>query len=260
MTAIAPTGTAWYAYAVIPAGLALPDAAAILPDAPLEALRCGGVAVLASPVPRGLFDAADPANRSGDPDWVAARAQAHHAVVAATEPCLPFAFGTLFTAPAPILDWLAPRQAALAAALAAIAGQAEWTVTLVEDQAAHGAWAAAHDPAVTALAARVAALPEGAAFLLGRRLAQAVPAARDAHRQAVLARLDAVLAASGQARLPEARPGARTLLAGPTAIAALRPGLEALADDLAGTGLGLDLSGPWPAYAYARLALEGAAA
>lgn len=254
------TATAWYVYAVIPAGLAPPEAASILPESPLEVLRCGPVAVLASPVPRALFDRDDPADRSRDPDWLAARAQAHHAVAAAAAPCLPFAFGTLFAAPAPILAWLAGRQAALAAALDAVAGLDEWTVTLRENQAEHDAWVQAHDPGVTALAARVASLAPGAAFLLGRRLAQALPPARDAHRTAVAARLDAVLAEAGQQPLPGTRPGARTALASAADIARLRPGLEALANDLAGTGLSLDLSGPWPAYAFARMALEGDAA
>ncbi|MFC7611470.1 GvpL/GvpF family gas vesicle protein [Teichococcus aestuarii] len=46
------------------------------------------------------------------------------------------------------------------------------------------------------------------------------------------------------------------MLADTAAIEAARPALETLGDSLSGTGVTLELSGPWPAYSFARKALE----
>jgi hypothetical protein len=65
-----------------------------------EALDFGDVVALASLVPRALFDRADAGNRTAEPDWMAARLAAHHAVCAAASdagPALPLAFGALFS-------------------------------------------------------------------------------------------------------------------------------------------------------------------
>ncbi|WP_305123417.1 GvpL/GvpF family gas vesicle protein [Roseomonas sp. GC11] len=246
---------AWYAYAVVAAGQEAPHRLAILPEAPLAALPAGPVALLASPVPRALFEHDSPGSRTADPDWVAARVQAHHTVVAAAGPCLPFAFGALFSGLAPLLDWAAAREESLAEALARLGQRAEWSLILREDAAAHAAHLCRTEPGLAALAAQCAAAGPGTGFLLGRRLEQALPAARAARLANLREELAVVAASIGLPAQPEPRPGRLTLLAGEAEIAALRPALEAWAAVHEGSGVALELSGPWPAYGFARAVL-----
>ena len=127
MSAATASADAWYVYGLRAEAGAAPVAEAILPDSDVAVLPVGRFAVLASRVPRPLFDRLDPANRTADPDWMGARVRAYHAVNAAAaeaaEAFLPLAFGTLFSSLDLLGDWLAPREAALRAALARVAGR-----------------------------------------------------------------------------------------------------------------------------------------
>jgi hypothetical protein len=245
--------TALYAYAVLPADAAVPTGApSILPGAALALLAGPGCAMLISAVPRAPF-VEGPACRTGEPDWIAARARAHHAVVAAAAACgpvLPLAFGALFSGPQPVQAWLAARAARLRAALAEVAGCAEFTARLEEDTEHHIAWLDAHDDGLRALAERAQQASAGTAFLLGQSRARRLTEARAA-RQAALAR-DLAARMESHAR---ALPGAMTALVPEADVPALRADLERIAAQLAGTGLALRLAGPWPPYAFARTAL-----
>jgi hypothetical protein len=253
-----------YAYAVVPAAAAVPAVPGVLPGAPPERIAAGDLAILASRVPRDDF--AGEASRMADPAWVAERAAAHHAVVAAAfaaGPVLPLAFGALFSTEAALRRWLEGSAPLLAAALATAAGAEEWSVSLKEDAAAHAAFLTATEPALQALAAAAARAPQGTAFLLERRLDRAVQGAR-ADRRAWLGRaIGAALTAAARAPL-EVLPaaGAREarwtglVPAGAMAGGPLAAGLAALAADVASSGLGLAISGPRPPYAFARGALS----
>jgi hypothetical protein len=124
-------------------------------------------------------------------------------------------------------------------------------------------WLDTHDPALRALAGAIAVAGPGAGFLLARRQDKARAAARARHladaADAVAAALAGVLDAdptlSSVAEAPRAGLPAWTLLAprraaeGPPAWAAP---LDAPAAALAESGLVLRLTGPWPAYGFAR--------
>jgi hypothetical protein len=253
--------TAWYVYAVLPDGVAPPACGvAVLPGAGLELIGAAGLTALVSLVPRALFVADDPAGRAGEPDWVAARAAAHHEVVAlaaAGGPCLPLGFGTLFSSSSGVTDWLDAHAAALLRALALVAGREEWAVTIIEDAAAHMAWLRAHDADLLARAAAAEKASRGTAFLLARQLDKALAAARDTHEAAVATTLQAQFTALGAARAERAAGAARlawSVLAAPeVAVAAAMADIEVA---LQGTGLGLRLTGPWPPYAFARAAWQ----
>ena len=251
---------ALYTYAVVDAGCAPPDVGAILPGAALFALAEGKVAALASPVPRAWFEAG-PQCRIDNPDWLAERAAAHHAVVAGLhDAVLPLAFGAIFSGEAPLRAWLRDGAPRFAAALGAVRGQSEWSVLLSEDAVAHAAWLRAHDTGLAALAARVEAAGPGTAFMLGRQLERALATARQQRRHdstLALSRLLEGVSAHLRAGAPQqenAVAGFNLLLPGP-AQPRLRAALEAAAEELDGTGLALALSGPWPPYAFAREAV-----
>ncbi|WP_419897213.1 GvpL/GvpF family gas vesicle protein [Roseomonas sp. USHLN139] len=254
------TDDAWYAYAVLPAAAPTPRLPGILPEAGLVSLPAGAVAVLASPVPRAAFAEEAARDHARDPAWLAARAAAHHAVIMAAAPCLPFAFGALFSGTAPLLDWAAQRSGDLAEALERLDGRAEWSLLLEAEPEAQDAHLCATEPALAALRQRAEGAGPGTAFLLRRRLEQLLPGARHAHLAGRLEALAALLEEAGLEQLPEAMPGRLSFLAEDAALAGLRPALEAFNAGLAGTGLGLRLSGPWPAYGFARALLAQDAA
>ncbi len=252
---IAGTASAWYAYAVAPAGLA-PPPGGILPDASVETLCRGALEVLVSRVPARLFDKADPANRTADPDWMAERISAHHAVVAAAGTCLPMAFGTLFSSAERLADWLAPRAPVLYDALEQASARTEWAVSLEEDAGAFAAWLDAHDPKLVQLARAMASAGEGAAFLIGRRRDKARAAARDAYGTRAACLIQDTLSAEGLDYLRE-RP-CRARAAWTVMVPNGHDGIPDLSFDLP-AGLTPRVTGPWPAYAYARMVLAGEA-
>ena len=262
MTALGET--AWYVYAILPPGAGAPAGPeAILPGASVAIVGGEGSALsaLVSLVPRALFAPDDPASRAAEPEWVAARAAAHHDVVAqahAAGPCLPLGFGTLFASSGGVRAWLAEQEKVFRAALAQVTARQEWAVTLTEDGAAHAAWVREHNGAVRALAASAAAAGPGAAFLLMRRLDKAVQSARAAHAADVAVTTGARLAASCAVL---AEPPANGAAASWSVLAAADGGLPALLAEIeasvSGTGLGLRATGPWPPYAFTRAACQG---
>ncbi|MBU8543690.1 MULTISPECIES: GvpL/GvpF family gas vesicle protein [Roseomonadaceae] len=244
--------SALYAYAVTMGGMPLPQAPGILPGLPLLALDEAGLTVLASQVPEGFFDAAE------DPDWLGARAEAHHRVVAAVPgPTLPLALGAVFPDPGSLRLWLRQRARRFGCALAAVSGCAEWSVTLEEDVAQHAAWLRQADPDLARPATSdeigQPTAPRPGAALLAARQARRRQAAQD------LARLLGAEARHLAPTRPEAGAvaGWAALLAG-DAQRRLRKALDTAAMDLAGTGLVLSLAGPFPPYAYAREAARDA--
>lgn len=253
------SATALYAYAVVEPDAALPS------GSPLTLVAADGVAAVVGEVDRAAFEPG-PDCRTNDPDWVAAAAAAHHAVVAecvATGPALPLAFGALFSGPMPLQAWLMARVAALRPALGEVAGCEEWGLALMEDAVAHAAWLETHDTALRDLAAAADRASEGTRFLLERRRSRALTALRANRHRALGEQVGGILA--GHARRAA---GAATTAAAPTlswtglvpraAVAMLRADLANAARDLAETGMTLALSGPWPAYAFAREALRDA--
>jgi hypothetical protein len=247
------TPDALYAYAVVEAGATPPAAIpAILPGAGFALVPGGGCAALVSAVPRAPFQDG-PAGQGGDPAWVTERAAAHHAVVSACTAAgatLPLAFGALFSGPAPLAAWLEARGTALRAALAHVAGCAEWTVRVEEDAAAHAAWLDAHDPALREVADRAGSAAAGTAYLLHRQRDRLRNAARAARCSGLRDRLAAALQAHAQA-LPEAM----TALVARQRDAELRAEVARIGAEFAGSGLAPRLAGPWPPYAAAREAI-----
>lgn len=246
---------ALYAYAVLPATATLPPARGLAGAGPLLLVREGAVAALVSPVPAAWFAEGGP---SGDADWVSGQALRHHALCGALAgQALPLAFGAVFSTEVPLRVWLAERGAALVAALDQAAGCAEWTLLLREDAPRLEAWLATHDAELARMSAAAEAAGPGTRFLLERRLERARAEARARHLEAAARRLQAALSAHARAMLP-----ARTS-AGLVGVTALLPGgppgaLDAMAEELDGTGLAVALSGPWPPYAFAREALSHA--
>ncbi len=225
---------------------------AILPGLPIAREIVRGVAALYSIVPRGAF--AGDAALARDPAWVATCAAAHHSVLAgiAPAPCLPMRFGTLFADRRSLTAWLTAEAAAAAPALAKLQGRAEWSVTLMTDEAAQLGWLRANDAGLRTLAQQRESASPGAAFLIGKRIDRAEASARAGHTARIAAEIECALHEPGLEVLPDAT-GAQhkwSILAPVThdmcaSAAALGAGLRE-------TGLDMRLTGPWPPYAFAR--------
>lgn len=243
---------ALYAYAVVPVGTPVPDVQPrVIPGAALTLVSEGTLAAIVSPVTRAPFtDAADA-------EATAARALGHHAVVsaaAAAGPCLPLAYGALFSSPAPLSAWLAARAAKLSAALADLGEAAEWTAVIEEDEATHTAWLDDADRDLAALGETVRSAGAGTAYLLSRKREKLRLARRAERLGAIVTEVGSIVeaigptierrTASGQAKL--------TALVRNDRAAQLREAVAGFARRLAGTGIAIAVSGPWPAYGYAR--------
>jgi hypothetical protein len=263
-----PVDRAWYIYAVLDEAVSLDQMEGILPGSAVDAVPLGGLWVLASLVPRALFDQADAGNRTADPDWIAERAASHHRVnsaAAAAASSLPLTFATLFSSLDLVEAWLLPRRDSLCAALAAMAGQTEWLLCLTENAAAHTAWLGQHDPELQRLGDAAAKAGAGTGFLMARRLEKARVAARGGHVQMLETSVYASLAQTSRHVLTERRRDglpAWSILAPRDLVQSDITGssLAALEATLAPMGLGLRITGPWPAYAFAKTVMAGEAA
>jgi hypothetical protein len=252
---------AFYVYAVLAGGARASQVApAVLPGVAVETVQQGALAALVSVVPRCLFAADHADSRSADPDWVAERAEAHHRVVeraASNGPCLPLGFGTLFTSGAALRHWLAENAARMHRTLERLADKEEWALTLLEDAPAHAAWLETHDPDIKRLSEASRAAPPGTQFLLERRLARTLEAARARHAAALGAMLmEGLQAMGGLVHQETALKGAAWSILADRQSGFLERA-EALGHAvLADTGLALRASGPWPPYAFARAAWQ----
>jgi hypothetical protein len=255
---------AWYVYAVLPAGReTLLVSPAVLAGSTIATIQEGALAALVSLVPRAMFAADHAACRATDPGWVAGCAAAHHQVVqlaSSSGPCLPLGFGTLFTTDLALRMWLATNAPRMHRALDLLTDRQEWAVSLSEDPSAHAEWLKTHDPEVRRLAQAAAAAPPGTGFLLERRLAKALDAARATHGAQIGAIVTERLQAEhGLVRPEAARHGSAWSVLAPrdSPVASY---IEELGTALiAGTGLTLRVTGPWPPYAFARTAWEAQA-
>ncbi len=260
-----PGELAWYLYAITAEAPDLVSVEGVLPGSTVDVLPHGGLFVLASQVPRAPFDSSDPANRTAEPDWMADRVAAHHRVnvtAARRVAALPLVFGTMFSSLALVDVWLAARQSNLWDALNKVKGHAEWLISLVEDTASHNAWLDGHDAELIQLQARMAAAGEGQGFLLARKTDKVRNLARTAHLQSVAETTDRLLRDLYQNPIPEPRRDQRRAWSvldrmsdEPAKSQASQ--LTPWADTLASSGLSLQISGPWPAYAFARQMLSG---
>jgi len=245
-------GLAFYAYAVVPPGAALPDTdETIHPGAPLERIEQDGIAAVISRIPPDALGSIETEAEA------ARRALAHHAVnagLSAIGPTLPLAFGGLFSTEAGLREFLRQRAPRLRSGLDRVAGSAEWTVALVEDEPAHLDWLERNDPGLAALASAMSQAQPGTAYLLARKRDRRRLTARTDRRAQLAERIASLLARSARSIDRREDPTLIRLTALLPAPEAERLGttLLGMEGELAASGFQLSISGPWPAYAFAR--------
>jgi Gas vesicle synthesis protein GvpL/GvpF len=259
------SATGVYVYGVAPADAAPPEGATgVDPGFPVELVRDGGLAAIASRVDLAEFGADALAERARELEWVAPRALAHESVLeralAGGRPLLPFRFGTIYLDADHVTALLRERSRELSNALERVRGRVELGVRGAVDQRAIEVFATSRDPELQRLADEVTGASSGAAYLRGkqleRRLAEAVE--REAAHLAAQVH-DTLAAEAADARRNAPRPdedGALiailngAYLVEQSAQAPFAAEVDRLAAEQAETGLVLETTGPWPPYNF----------
>jgi hypothetical protein len=256
---------------------ALP-ASGIDPARPVTLLTVGNVRAAVSHVRHELFN--EQAVRAGldDHAWLAANVLAHQSVLdallATGKPVIPMRFCTIYPDAVALAGSLMRHNAAFVAELGRVAGKQEWGLKMAVDiqllQTAIGAGhptlaGVAVDGEIERLRKQIAGMSTGAAFLLKKKLvnliaerAQSVAfgIADATYRTLADAALEAVTI-----DLPKDRPEVCLNAAfwlEVTAYPLFVERLERLAQSFSGVGVRYELSGPWPAHHFLRLALDPA--
>ena len=210
-----------------------------------------------------------------DMAWLEARVRAHQAVLDAVLPqaaLVPMKFATIYFSPDGVEELLATRYDEFITQLAHLRGRREWGLKLYCDEARLVDCIAEVSPEVQRLRAEVESKPQGAAYLLARKLQEtsaqeveriSLEVADDTHTR--LAELS-VAARLNPLQGPEITGRAeRMLLNGAylvddAALDAFRAALAECAAQHGERGFQLELSGPWPAYNFVTLREDAAGA
>jgi hypothetical protein len=126
-----------WAYAVVATGAALPADLAGVAGGSVAPVAAGGLAALASPVPRADFDVEPLRRHLNDLPWLERVARAHEAVLDETLACttvVPLRLCTIFEDAAGVQRMLEREHDALTDALGRLAGRQEWGVKVLLDR------------------------------------------------------------------------------------------------------------------------------
>jgi hypothetical protein len=253
-----------YVYGIVPAAAAaLIDAADIrgIDGARVRAIVDGPFAAAYGEVDDQDYGESSLNERVRDLDWLTPRATAHQSVNAKllelAGVVLPLSFGALYRDDARVKGMLREDAPARRARLEALAGRAEWVVTVLRDA---GSAAGAGDE-LRALDDEIAASAPGKGYLLEkRRTAVASEAAARADVDAAERALGALIRVAERSfREPVAKGGGdvvvlRVSLLAPRAKAGVLDGaIAAVTKDLDPLGYRVRAVGPWPAYRFGSL-------
>jgi hypothetical protein len=273
-----------YLYAIVPAHSGAVEALRHEPvpgisGSSVRTLIEGGVAAIVGDVPAAEFDE-EPLNRNlSRLEWLGPHAAAHqgvnHRVFQQSDALIPLSFGTVFRSDASVRSLLAERGPTLESQLQALAGCAEWVVTVRRDTPQAAAALESGQNALARLQAEIDVAGPGRRYLLERQLADArrralletdataisdvngvlTPLSRRQFHEPVVD-TSATLAAGAQAETGEAALQA----VGRLSLLVARDGEEQLLAAVAGLderwaqrGYRVERTGPWPPYRFSGL-------
>jgi hypothetical protein len=253
-----------WAYGVARAGDQLPVGRPGVGGGPCIRVEEGGLALLASRVPREEFDHDHLHDNLNDWEWLERTARAHEAVLDAAvsvATIVPLRLCALFESEQSVRRVLARERERLEAALETLAGRKEWSVKVLADPARVAAAVAVAVPSDTVEGG------EGETYLKRRKLERATREAADAWAGSISDEIDARLRAEVVAAVR--RPAQNRAIAGFRGDMLLNAAylvdadrtdpLHALVDKLNAThlevGITVEMSGPWPPYNFVPEAL-----
>ena len=253
-----------YVYRIVPAAVAAAIEAAAIPGIDGSRVRAmveGPFAAAYSEVDDADYGESSLNERVRDLDWLTPRASAHQSVNARllelAGVVLPLSFGALYRDDTRVKDMLRQDAPARRARLEALAGRAEWVVTVLRDP---GSATGAADE-LRALDDEIASSAPGKGYLLEkRRTTVANEAAARADLDAAERALGALVRVAERSyREPVAKGGRdvvvlRVSLLAPRAKTGVLDGaIAAVTRELDPLGYRVRATGPWPAYRFGSL-------
>jgi hypothetical protein len=229
-----------------------------------ELIEKGGLAAVASPVPLKDYDEAALQAHLADAAWMALRAMRHERVVdyfAKRASVVPLRFGVIYLDAAGVEQMLAERSDELRAAIERLRGREEWGVNVYCDRKALMEAISSISPLLQEMNEQTAQASPGQAYLIRKKMdSMRSTEARSEVRRAV-ERIEQELKeaseGAGRLRLLKDEAGEHGELVGKLAFLVdrerfeeFRRAAERLADEAAGAGFRLELTGPWPAYNF----------
>ena len=248
-------------------GPAEPDLRGVDERYPVAALEEAGVVAVIGEVDPGEFCEQNLQTLS----WVGPRACRHEAVVErimGASPVLPVKFGTIFRSRASLKEFLGRHREGIVRVLDDLRDKAEWSVKGYLDEAEARRIVAAADPAIQSRLAALSPSP-GARYIQQKQLDATIETALRAWVERVTRDLHEVLAlhavASSELRChagavtgrPERMVFNCSFLVTPAALPDFRAVLSDPRHTHQGTGLTLELRGPWPPYNFCPTLSEG---
>lgn len=240
--------------------------AGIESGAAIEVVEGESLAAVVSAVPLSDYGEEALAARVAEPAWTASRAMRHEAVVehfASRATVVPLRFGTIYLKREGVERMLGEGREEFRGIVERLRGREEWGVNVYADRAALKEAAPSLSPRLRELAERAAAEPPGQAYLLRKKIdALRADEARLTARRVAAEVEDTLAAASDGAarlRLLKGEATERGDLVAKLAFLVERGGFgdfraaaERLAERYAAAGFYIELTGPWPAYNFAR--------
>jgi len=225
-----------------------------------------GLAAVVSRVPLADYGEEALPSRLADAAWTATRALRHERVVehfARRAAVVPLRFGTIYLRRESVERMLVERDAQLRSVLARLEGREEWGLNLSVERARLREEVAHVSPRLREMVERAEGSPPGRAYLLRKK----IEALRDEEARAETRRV----ASEVESRLAKACDGAARLrvlkdeateqgelaarfafLVARRRFDEFRRAAERLAEEGAPRGFRFELTGPWPAYNFAR--------
>lgn len=269
---VAPGGPAYYVYGVVKAeeSMDLPlTTAGVNPEQPVGLVSADGLAAVVSVVSLDEFGEEELQGNLKDPEWAEAKVRAHHEVlnelVSRGMCAVPMRFCTIFRGLDRVHGMLREHRKEFVSALGRLAEKAEWGIKMFCDQATARRWVGEEARTAGALKEEMETAGAGAAYFLRKKVEKmldeevervADEAAQTSHE--TLARLSAdavILTLQGRETTGRAEPmllnGA--YLVSDESFPVFKAAIDRLTQDWAPFGCSFELTGPWPAYNFARV-------
>lgn len=268
---VLPGGPAYYVYGVVKAekSMGLLLRAAGVSFEPVGLVSADGLAAVVSVVSLDEFGEEELQSNLKDPEWAEAKVRAHHGVLnelLSRGMCpVSMQFCTIFLGLDGVLGMLRQHGEEFRSALGRLEQKAEWGVKLFCDQTAARRWVGREARAVAVPNEETKTAGPGAAYFLRKRIEQmldekvervADEAAQTSHETLAGLSVDAVVLTL-QGRETTGRAEAMLLngayLVGDESLPGFEAAIDRLTRDWAPFGCSFELTGPWPAYNFARV-------
>lgn len=272
-----------YVYGIVVAEPAASGAPLGLDDAPVVLRREGDLAAITSELDSDQYDTASIEERSGDVDWVAARAVAHDRVLSWASdrgPVVPLAmFTSMFRSADGVRDMLRERASSLHAVLRRVGRGREYALRVYRIDAELRAALPSLNPEIASLSESAKAAAPGQRYLLERKLDERLKEELRATSSRIAIEIHDELAAfaveTAMSPIPRVATGSlprgaetttgaeqgdvlgtmvlnAAFLVAPGRMGAFQERLTEIVAKRQAAGFRFDFTGPWPPYHFAH--------